>query len=222
MPRGKPSNGGSGSNAASHLPALVDRRLVKGLSHVLRQHILLAAVQGPVSPNELSKLLDEGLSQVSYHVKVLNQDCDELIKLVHTKPRRGALEHFYRADIKALLPAKSWRRAKKGMRTVIGGGLASDLFDDMAHAVKAGKLQGAQDHVARLPLVLDAIGKRNVRAIAERATKEAEEEQGAAARRMAEASNPPRKATGYIFGLLAFEAAWEPANLHSLPTRSTK
>lgn len=43
------------------------------------------------SPNELSQQLDEGLSQVSYHVKVL-VDCD-CIELVRTKPRRGAVEH---------------------------------------------------------------------------------------------------------------------------------
>src|SRR6476659_6597447 len=98
MPKGKSSK----ERVASHLPVLIDPRLVKALDHVLRQHILLAAVQGPVSPNELSKLLNEGLSQVSYHVKVLHEDCDEMIELVHTEPRRGAVEHYYRAGIKTL------------------------------------------------------------------------------------------------------------------------
>jgi DNA-binding transcriptional ArsR family regulator len=92
----------------------VDPRLVKALDHILRQHILLAAVAGEVSPIELSKALDEGLSQVSYHVKVLRDDCDGMIEETRTEPRRGAVEHYYRASAKTLFPAKAWRKLKKG------------------------------------------------------------------------------------------------------------
>jgi DNA-binding transcriptional ArsR family regulator len=191
---------GTGLNepAAAHLPVLVDPRLVRGLSHVLRQHILLATLQREISPNELSKALGEGLSQVSYHVKVLREDCDGLIEQTRTEPRRGAVEHYYRASAKTLLPASTWRRLKKGLRAVVGAGLASDLFNDLADALKAGKLQGAHDHIARTPLVLDAEGQRT------------------AAIRMAKANGNGGKAVGYTFALLAFEAAWEPADLHAL------
>ncbi len=214
MPRDE-SNNGKLHESGSHLPALVDPRLVKSLDHVLRQHILLAAVAGEVSPNELSKALDEGLSQVSYHVKVLRDDCDGMIEQTRTEPRRGAVEHYYRASAKTLLPAKAWGRLKKGLRAVVGAGQASDLFNDLADALKAGKLQGAHDHITRTPLVLDAEGERNVKAIAERATKEVEDEQRATAKRLRKA-NGDGKATGYTFALLAFEAAWEPADLHAL------
>jgi hypothetical protein len=214
MPRGKSRNGSAGEGGA-HLPALVNPRLVKALGHIVRQHILLAAIQGPVSPNELSKLLGGGLAQVSYHVRVLNRDCDELIELVSTEPRRGATEHYYRATAKTLLPAKAWRQLKKGLRAVVGAGQASDLFDDLAGALKAGKLQGPHDHIARTLMVLDAKGQRNVKAIAERATEEAEDEQQAAAKRI-EANGDGGKASGCTFALLAFETAWKPGDLHSL------
>jgi DNA-binding transcriptional ArsR family regulator len=212
MPRGT----GLNEPAAAHLPVLVDPRLVRGLSHVLRQHILLATLQREISPKELSRALGEGLSQVSYHVKVLREDCDGLIEQTRTEPRRGAVEHYYRASAKTLLPASAWRRLKKGLRAIVGAGLASDLFNDLADALKAGKLQGAHDHIARTPLVLDTEGQRNVKAIAERATKEVEDEQHAAAARMAKANGNGGKAVGYTFALLAFEAAWEPADLHAL------
>lgn len=210
MPRGKSSSG----KAAEHLPVLVDRRLLKGLDHVLRQHILLAAVQGAVSPVELSKLLGKRLSDVSYHVKVLHKDCDELLELVGTEPRRGAVEHYYRATTRTLLPAKAWRHVKKGLRAVIGAGLASDLFNDLGEALEAGKLQDSDDRIARIPLVLDAEGRRKVKTIAERATREVEDEQYAASERMAKADGD--KAIAYTFGVLAFEAAWEPADLHAV------
>ncbi len=209
MPKGKPRNGNT-AKGGEHLPALVDPRLIKALDHVVRQHILLAAVQGEVSPNEMSKALGEGLSQVSYHVKVLRDDCDGMIAETRTEPRRGAVEHYYRASAKTLFPAKAWRRLKKGLRAVVGAGQASDLFNDLAEALKAGKLQGAHDHISRTPLVLDAEGQRNVQAIAERATKEVENEQRATAKRREKANGNGGEATGYTFALLAFEAAWEP------------
>jgi hypothetical protein len=65
-------------------------------------------------------------------------------------------------------------------------------------------------------IVLDAEGERNVKAIAERATKEVENEQRATAKRIEKANGDGGKATGYTFALLAFEAAWEPADLHAL------
>lgn len=154
------------------------------------------------SPNELSHMLDEGLSQVSYHVKVL-KDYGR-IKLVKTEPRRGAVEHFYRATTNTLLPAKVWRSAK-GLRTVIWGGLASDLFDDLAEAVEAQKLTEADSHINRLPLLLDAKGVENVSAIIKRAIEKVEEEQRDSSSRVTKAKGKPIDITAYTLGVLAFE-----------------
>jgi hypothetical protein len=215
MPRGK-SRSGSAEEGGAHLPALVDLRMIKALDHVLRQHILLAAVQEEVSPSKLAKALGKGLADVSYHVRVLREECDGIIKETRTAQRRGATEHYYRATAKTLLPAKAWRRLRKGLRAVVGAGQANDLFNDLAEALKAGKLQGPHDHIARTPLVLDVEGQRSVKAIAERATKDVEREQRAAAKRIARANGDGDKASGCTFALLAFEAAWEPADLHTL------
>jgi DNA-binding transcriptional ArsR family regulator len=214
MPTGKPSNGNKGKGG-EHLPVLVDTRYIKALDHVLRQHILLATVAGEASPNEMSQALGEGLSQISYHVKVLRDDCDGMIEETRTEPRRGAVEHYYRATEKTLFPAKAWRGLKKGLRTVVGAGQANDLFNDLAGALKAGKLQGDQDLISRTPLVLDEEGKRNVAAIARKASREVESEQRAAAKRMSKANGDGGEVVGYTFALLAFEAAWEPADLHA-------
>lgn len=216
MSRRSSKNGNAARNG-NRLPVLVDPRLIKALDHVLRQHILLATVAGEVSPNELSQALGEGLSQVSYHVKVLRDDCDGIIEEIRTEPRRGAVEHYYRATEKSLLPAKTWRRLKKGLQAVIGAGQASDLFNDLAEALKAGKLQGAHDHLVRTPLVLDTKGQQNVKAIAERATREVEDEQRAAAKRLKKTGR--EGATGYTFALFAFEPAWAPPDFHAAARR---
>jgi DNA-binding transcriptional ArsR family regulator len=212
MPKGKSRS--NSKKAGEHLPPLVDLQFIGSLNHVLRQHIVLATVQGEASPNEMSQALGEELSQISYHVHVLKDS--GIIEETRTEPRRGAVEHYYRATAKTLIPAKAWRGLKKGLRAVVGAGQASDLFNDLAGALKAGKLQGDQDLIARTPLVLDAEGKRNVAAMARKATKEVESEQRATAKRMAKANGDGGEVVGYTFAVLAFDAAWQPADLHAL------
>lgn len=199
----------AGQKAGSHLEPLVDPRLMKGLEHVLRQHILLIAVQREASPKEISGLLGEGLSQVSYHIRVLRDECG-LIKETRRGQRRGAIEHYYRATAETLMPAKAWRRLKGGLRAAVGAGMASDLFNDLAAAVKAGKLQGDAEHLERVPLALDEEGRHNVCAIAQRASREVEAEQGKVAARM-ESRNGGGRAVGYVFAVCAFDASWNPA-----------
>ncbi len=181
----------------------VDQGFVKSLAHPLRVEILTILTERIASPNELSKMLDEGLSQVSYHVKVLKDY--ERIELIKTEPRRGAVEHYYLATAKTLLPAKTWRGVKKGLRAVIGGGLASDLFNDLADALTAKKLTKADSHICRVPVVLDAEGWKKVKANAERFTEEVEDEQRAAAARAAKANGSASGVKGYTVGVLAFE-----------------
>ena len=89
----------------------VDQRLVKALAHPLRVEILTILNERMASPNELSKELEEGLSQVSYHVKVLKDF--ECIEMVKTEPRRGAVEHYYRATSRAFLTDRDWTLAPR-------------------------------------------------------------------------------------------------------------
>lgn len=192
--------------AGGRLKALVNPRLMKGLEHVLRQHILMHAVRREVSPKEISELLGEGLSNVSYHFRVLRDEC-ELIEETRQERRRGAVEHYYRATIKTLLPAKAFRGLTGGLRTAVAACMADDLLDDLAGALEAGGMDGKHDHVARVPLVLDRKGERAVLAIAQRARRDAEREQRKAAERMADRDGGD--GTDYVFAVFAFEVAWD-------------
>jgi len=74
---------------------VIDQRLVKAVAHPLRVEILETMVShGELSPAQIAKKLDRPPGNVSYHVNVL-RDC-EVLELVRTEPRRGALEHYYR------------------------------------------------------------------------------------------------------------------------------
>jgi DNA-binding transcriptional ArsR family regulator len=70
----------------------------RALAHSLRATILDALGKATRSPNELAEELGEPLGNVSYHVTTLRGL--GLIELVDTTPRRGALEHYYRALVR--------------------------------------------------------------------------------------------------------------------------
>lgn len=71
--------------------------VAKAFSHPLRYRImryLWSEVDGGVaSPTAMAEEFAEPLGNVSYHVKTLLGL--GMIDLFETKPRRGALEHFY-------------------------------------------------------------------------------------------------------------------------------
>jgi len=182
---------------------VVNQSFVKGLAHELRVEILGILTERMASPNELAAMLGEGLSQVAYHVNVLKDY--GLITLIKTEPRRGAVEHYYRATAGTLLPAQEWRGIDGGLRTAIGAGLASELFDGLADAVEANKLTEADTRIGRTLLVLDAEGWENVRASAEYFTEEVEREQRKSAARVAKANGSAGAVKGYTVGVLAFE-----------------
>jgi DNA-binding transcriptional ArsR family regulator len=77
-----------------------DNDLLVALRHPLRRQILRAMGEDEaVSPRELSDKLDQPLSNVSYHVRVL-ADC-AAVSLVRTQPVRGSMQHFYCGAVEA-------------------------------------------------------------------------------------------------------------------------
>lgn len=216
-----------GQRAGAGLTDFVNPRFVKALGHMVRQYSLMHAVRHEISPKEISDLLGEEVSNVSYHFTVLRDECD-LIEETRQERRRGSIEHYYRATVKTLLPAKAFRGLERGLRTAVAACMADDLLDDLARALEAGKLGGKDDHVTRVPLNLDQEGERNVSAIAQRAKQEAEDEQQKAADRMAAgdagaagAAGDGGDGTGYVFGVFAFEVAWDAPNVDE-PSEGTE
>jgi DNA-binding transcriptional ArsR family regulator len=72
------------------------QELFAALSHPLRHKILaiLLKSEEPLSPNLIGEALNEPVSNVSYHVRVL-KDLG-VIRLVDKQPAHGSVEHFYR------------------------------------------------------------------------------------------------------------------------------
>lgn len=131
-------------------------RLLKGLSHALRAQILALMNDRAWSPRELQRELNEGLSQVSYHVKVLH-DYD-LIELTGTEPRRGAVEHFYRAVERAFVPSGMAKHIPKSGQHIIGNDILQEIDKDVAVSLKSGRFYKRDDwHASWIPLDLDGL-----------------------------------------------------------------
>ena len=135
----------------------VDSRLAKALAHPLRVQLLAALNEGVASPNELAKRLDEPLTNVSYHVRMLHDL--GTIELVETEPRRGALEHYYRAVVRPFFGDRDWKKLPKNARGSISDAVLQLVWDDAAEAIKAGLFDERDNrHLSRSVLAVDEQG----------------------------------------------------------------
>jgi DNA-binding transcriptional ArsR family regulator len=72
---------------------------IKAIGTAQRRHILriLHQAEEARSPSEIAEAFEVSVSHIAYHVKVL-RECRALA-LTDTRPRRGAMEHFYASTI---------------------------------------------------------------------------------------------------------------------------
>ncbi|MFN8216887.1 MAG: winged helix-turn-helix domain-containing protein [Solirubrobacterales bacterium] len=138
-------------------PEGITQQLAKALAHPLRVRILSSLQKGISSPNQLAQELGEPLGNVSYHVKtLLEYDCVELVK---TEPRRGAVEHFYRATERAFFSDADWKKIPASARRGINGVVLEGIGQDVTAAMLAGTIDARTDsHVSRTALLLDEQG----------------------------------------------------------------
>jgi DNA-binding transcriptional ArsR family regulator len=88
-------------------------QLLAALNHPVRRRILRAFDgEETISPIELANRIDVPLTTVSYHVRILAGQ--RALKLVRTRPARGAVEHFYRSMVEAEWALAALRASKGG------------------------------------------------------------------------------------------------------------
>jgi DNA-binding transcriptional ArsR family regulator len=187
-------------------PDGITQQLAKALAHPLRVRILTELHKGISSPNQLSQELGEPLGNVSYHVKTLLEfDCVELVK---TEPRRGAVEHFYRATERAFFNDNDWAKIPASARKGITGVILESVGEDATAALTAGTIEKRTDsHITRTPLSLDEKGWKELNKLLNETLERANEIQDEATNRLAKekgAESIPTK-----LALLAFETPSE-------------
>jgi DNA-binding transcriptional ArsR family regulator len=139
----------------------IDGTLVKALGHPLRLRILeVITDRGEASPVTLAREFDTPLATVSHHTRVL-RDLG-YIELARTEPRRGAVEHFYRAVARPFIDDVEWEQLPVVMRRGAARRLFRQIFSEASDAGRAGGFDESGAVIARLPLELDQQGWREL------------------------------------------------------------
>lgn len=131
--------------------------------HPLRVACFMVLAERVASPIELSRQFNAPVGQVSHHVrKVLYEELGA-IEIVGEKPRRGAIEHFYRAIERPLLDDEEWERLPETERRIISYDVLNRSIADISHSWEAGVFDRRTDRaLIRYPMTLDEIGWRKM------------------------------------------------------------
>ncbi len=135
---------------------IADARLVKGLAHPLRIDILRVLEEGMASPSEIAGRLGAPLGNVSYHVRFLARV--GLIELVETRPRRGAVEHYYRAVSGVRMSDAAWAQVPAVVRDTVLSATLEELGRSVGAAVASGGFDCDAAHASRVEVMLDPSG----------------------------------------------------------------
>ncbi len=135
---------------------ITDPNLARVMAHPLRVQILGALDERVASPSELARELEASLGTVSYHVRQL--EAAGLIELVRTAPRRGALEHYYRAKLRPRITDESWAQLPEMVKQALTGSALASISARVNNAALAGGFSRDDAHLSKTELVLDGRG----------------------------------------------------------------
>jgi DNA-binding transcriptional ArsR family regulator len=175
--------------------------LVKALNHPVRVRALTILTEKIASPKEIAAQIDTPLSNVSYHVRVLDEL--GLVEIVEEESVRGSVAHFYKAVERPLIDNPDWEKLSPKVRSAFSGYVIETLMSDAANSLAAGVFDQREDrHLSRTSLVLDEKGWRKVSEIQAKALGQILKEQAAAAERLSKSEAAPVQA---VVGMTCFE-----------------
>jgi DNA-binding transcriptional ArsR family regulator len=197
-----------------------DQRYVKALSHPLRVRILGILEEQAASPVELSQVLDATLGTISYHVRQLNDL--GLLELVRETPRRGAIEHHYRAKPRPKSGGEEWESVSVVAKQAVIGAELQQTMDVATRAAGVGGFDRDHARLARLRLTLDAKGVEQLSRAVSKFVDEAEKIQDGAAKRLNGPKGEPVADTALVAMLFDAIGAPDPSAGRPAPTRKPR
>jgi hypothetical protein len=156
-----------------------------------------------MSPKELADELGVSLPLASYHVRRLHQL--DLIELVQTEQRRGALQHYYRARERPKITDAAWAEVPSIVKREMVAAALSQANIAMASAAQEGGFDREDAHVSRTSFRTDERGWKELSKLLAKTLERIEQIQARAAERLAAEHEPDEfRATAL---LMLFEAA---------------
>ena len=181
--------------------------LVKALNHPVRVKALTILTEKIASPKEIAEQIEVPLSNVSYHVRVLDEL--GLVEIVEEESVRGSVAHFYKAVERPLIDNPDWEKLSPRVRSAFSGYVIETLMSDAATSLAAGVFDQREDrHLSRTPLVLDEKAWRKISQIQAKALDQILKEQAAATARLSKSKKPETILA--IAGMTCFEVLTVP------------
>lgn len=183
--------------------------LVKALNHPVRVKALTILTEKIASPKEIASQIEIPLSNVSYHVRVLDEL--GLVEIVEEESVRGSVAHFYKAVERPLIDNPDWEKLSPSVRSAFSGYVIETLMSDAASSLAAGIFDRREDrHLSRTPLILDERGWRKVSEIQAKALDQILKAQVAATERLGRSGAEEILA---VAGMTCFEVLTDGAQL---------
>jgi DNA-binding transcriptional ArsR family regulator len=177
----------------------IDERVAHAVSHPLRIDALSVLHERVASPKEMADELGVHVTKLAFHVKELV--ATGCIELVRTEPRRGAVEHYYRATRPPLLTDEDWRKLTDGKtRQEIAGLVFKVVIAEGLASLRAEKMDDDDLHLSWQVVNLDAEGRRELAEAQKEALERTNEIRVASAERLRESGEDGTAVFAAAFG----------------------
>jgi DNA-binding transcriptional ArsR family regulator len=135
---------------------ITDPRWLRAISHPIRIRLLAMLDEEPASPVILASKLDQPLGTIAYHVRTL-YDLG-LLKLVSTRQRRGATEHYYKTTGHPTGSEEAWEGLDAISKQRLLTALIAKATDYATRSAAAGGFDAKEAHISTDALKLDRKG----------------------------------------------------------------
>ena len=135
---------------------ITDPRWLRAISHPIRIRLMAMLDEEPASPVILASKLNQPLGTIAYHVRTL-YDLG-LLKLVSTRQRRGATEHYYRTTGRPTSSEESWEGLDAISKQRLLTALIAKATDYATRSAAAGGFDDKKAHISTDALKLDRTG----------------------------------------------------------------
>lgn len=183
------------------LRTFFDPELIKALGHPVREHILSVLNERIASASEIGNELGADVSSFYHHIEELERL--GFIERVESRPRRGAMEHFFRAKRTVLFDDEAWQAFPDTLKVDSMITAFQWIVDDVVGSIDAKTFCGRGDtHVSWLPGHFDDRGWQEATRLLKEALEQLIAIQQAAMGRLRESGDPGISAS---VAIMAFE-----------------
>lgn len=201
-----PGDGAALETPSAQHPASIGRAaLFKAIAHPLRIEVLRALSGSAESPATLGKALRSSVTEVAYHVRVLDRECG-ILEPVDDRRRTRASQRFYRLKSPMRFASLDFDALPDVAHYGVVAALLEQFVALASKAITSGAVRGGQDHVlSARPGIFDEAGWNRAKSVLRSADEEIELIEGESRERLKTSSYGG--AVHAVLGLALFEAA---------------